>query len=57
MQGSSRRLKQRLKRYESQFKLSRKLTPEERVKRVFEFYDFIKKMQTNIIKPDKCQKN
>jgi hypothetical protein len=50
MKNSSKRLKQRLTRYEPLFQISRKLTPEERVRRLFAFYDFIKKMQKGIVK-------
>ncbi len=45
MKKFSKNLKQRLKRYEMLFKIPRKLTPEERLKQLFRFYDFIIKIR------------
>lgn len=50
MKRHSKNLRKRLKRYEHLFRISRKLTPEERVRRVFEFYDLIMKVRERIIK-------
>lgn len=41
MKGSYKDIKKRLERYKDLLKISRRLTPEERVKRVFEFYKLV----------------